>query len=905
MKHTTYRILLAAAFPVVALAQIATSPAASTSAQQPLQLAAVTVTGSNLPAGSAVGAQNVRLLGSSEIDQSGLFNLDTLVKKFPEIASGSFNGNQSNTSSPGTAGVSLRGLGVQSTLVLINGRRVTPAPFAQGGSAASLGTQSFVDINMIPEDAVARVEVLKDGASAIYGADAVGGVVNFILKDNVQGSSFDAMYGQFVGAAGLKSPTEKFSAYSGVTDGKLRVFVLGDYYHQGAINYEQLPMKLGLNLTGNNPGTFILPVGATNPLTGLVIASNTPTAGKTLTVSNAGSGYPPTFTNTLSSANTFDSNRALNPQPQATRMGALATLSYEIAPSLTAFAEFNYQHNDSYETLSPSPFSTLNTIVLPATAIYNPLGVGITSSAAAGSNLVYRFTEEGNRLTKTTNTFARAVGGLKGSLWSDWTWELSALYNQETSHNDLSNGWISQAAVNAALASTNAATALNLFTNASTHNSASVLASLKSNGVRNALTDITDATAKATGTLYALPAGNIEAALGIDSYHAYFRDHRTQDQLLNQSTPVPLASGSRSTQAGYLEVAVPLTSPSMKLPGLYSLDLDLAGRAEHYGDKGFHNASVPKVGLRYQPFDDELTLRASWGKGYRAPSLYELYEPQTTSVVFNIVDPARFPTTANAAVDGTSAQRTVITGGNPNLTPEKSKNYDLGTSFEPHGIPGLSLSVDYYHLQVTNRIGSPASPAVMLANPSVFGQYIVRAAPTASDTAAGLPGVLQSVYQVLGNYGTAITDGIDVAAEYRLKTKGAGTFTLRTDFSNTFTLRTQSTSTQAFAETAGAYEVPKFRGNASLAWDYNKFGSVFTTDYIGPFVDTTLTREVQHQIVLGFQESYKVTKTTRLAVGVDNLANKTPPQTGSSTGYAESTSFFLPRFVYVSVATKF
>jgi outer membrane receptor protein involved in Fe transport len=907
MKITTSLLLLAAALPVAAFAQTTTDSSAAATAvpAAPVTMAALTVTGSNLRNGPAEGAENVRSLGATEIDESGIFNLDTLVKKFPEINSGSFNGNQSNTSSPGTAGISLRGLGVQSTLVLINGRRVTAAPFAQGGSAASLGTQSFVDINMIPEGAVARVEVLKDGASAIYGADAIGGVVNFILKDNVQGSTFDAMYGNFAGASGLHSGTEKFDVYSGATEGKLSVFALADYYHQGAINYEQLPMKLGLNLTGNNPGTFILPVGAINPLTGTAVTAATTTAGKSLTPSNTTTGYPPTFTNTVSASNTFDSNRALDPQPQATRMGALVTLDYALAPSLTAFDELNYQHNDSYETLSPSPISTLNTVVLPANAVYNPLGVALTTSPTAGGNIVYRFVEEGNRLTKTTSTFTREVAGLKGTFGPDWTWELSGLYNQETSHNDLSNGFVSQAAVNAALASPSAATALNLFTNANTHNSAAVLAGLLSHGVRDGLTDITSGTAKATGTVFTLPAGNIDLALGVDDTHEYFRDHRTQDQLLNQSTPVPLATGGRTTEAGYAEVGVPLTSPTLKIPLLYSLTLDVAGRAEHFSDRGFHNASVPKLGLRYQPFDDEITFRGSWGKGYRAPSLDELYQPQTTSVVFNIVDPARFPTTQNSAVDGTTAQRTVITGGNPALTPEKSKNYDLGTTFEPHGIKGLSLSADYFHIEVTNRIGSPASPAVMLANPGIFGQYLVRAPRTASDIAAGLPGQLLSVYQVLGNYGTAITEGFDFSGEYRLATQAAGTFTLRADFSNTFSLRTQSTSSQAFAETAGAYEVPKFRGNTSLAWDYAKFGAAFTADYIGDFVDTTLTREVQHQVVLGLQLSYRLPANTKVTLGVDNLANKTPPTTGSSTGYAESTSFFLPRFAYVAVTKKF
>ena len=829
--------------PAMAAAQTTgvTNATPASSADQTVKLDTVTVTGSNLPLGATPGAQNVRLMGTTEIDEFGLTNVDSLMHKFPEVGSGSFNGDQVNTSSPGAAGVSLRGLGVQSTLVLINGRRVATAPFGQGGSAASLGTQSFVDMNMIPIDAVARVEVLKDGASAIYGADAVGGVVNFILKDDVQGSTVRAYYGNFEDNGNLNAATDDFSVYTGAKEGKLHVFALGTYFHQNAVNYEVLPQHSVLASAGQNPATFILPIGATNPVTGLLVTSATAAAAKTVTVANGTSSYPPAFNSTVSANNTYNANFALDPQPEATRAGVLTTASYDLTPAITLFAEFNYQHNDNYEYLSPDAISALNTVTLPANALYNPFGVAITTSPTAGSNLIYRFTEAGNRLTKTTNNFYRGVGGLKGSLWSDWNWEVSGLYNTELSHNDLSSGWISQNLVNAALATQNASQALNLFTNSTTHNSPSVIESVESHGVRDAYTELYSGTAKANGSIAKLWAGDLDVAVGVEGDHDHFRDHRTQDQLLNQSTPVPEAIGSRTVEAGFVELGVPLVAPSENIPGVYNLSLDLAGRAEHYSDHGFSNASVPKIGLRYQPFDDEVTFRASWGRGYRAPSLLELYEPQSTTVSFNIVDPLRYPVTQNATVDGASAQRTVITGGNPNLSPEKSKNYNLGTSFEPHLIPGLSFSVDYYHIEVDNRIGAPASSTVMLSNPAIYGQYIVRAPQTASDIASGIPGQLLSIYQVLGNYGTAITDGVDLAVEYKLKTAVAGTFTTRLVGSNVYTLRTQGASGQAFAETAGTYEVPKFRGSASEVWDFQKFEAVYNLDYIGPYADTTLT----------------------------------------------------------------
>ena len=161
------RLLLAAAvLPAAALAQ---NPPAAASA--PTQLDAFTVTGTNLRIGESAGAGNLRVLTPAEIEASGQVNLPALLRKIPEIGAQGFAENRVNTSSPGSAAISLRGLGVNSTLVLINGRRVTLAPFGQGGSAAGLGTEQFVDVNMIPVAAIARIEVLKDGASAVYGAE--------------------------------------------------------------------------------------------------------------------------------------------------------------------------------------------------------------------------------------------------------------------------------------------------------------------------------------------------------------------------------------------------------------------------------------------------------------------------------------------------------------------------------------------------------------------------------------------------------------------------------------------------------------------------------------------------------------------------------------------------------------
>lgn len=890
---------LAVTAPLIAQTAPATSAEGAT-----VKLEAFTVTGSNLRAGQSTGGANLRVATSVEVEQSGATSVASFLKKIPEMGAEGFGENRVNTSSPGTAAVSLRGLGANATLVLLNGRRVAPAPFAQGGSAAALGTIQFVDINMIPVDAIARVEVLKDGASAIYGADAVAGVVNLVLKDNLSGTAVRGSYGDFPG--GIAASTTKFSAYTGATAGSLKVFALVNAMRQGNIRYGELAPKLVALSNGNNPGTFVVPVGAINPITGGVIPAGTAAAARTFTVDpTAPSGF--NTTPATATQNRYNINAELTPQPRVTRAGALATASYEFTREFEAYVEFNYQRNTNLEYLSASPITNLNTVTLPANAVFNPFGAAVVNSPAAGATLIYRFTEAGSRATETTNDFYRFVGGLKGAFGDSWAWDASALYNLAESRNELVAGWLSQAAVNAALADPNRSTALNLFTNGTTvRNNPATIAGLRSNGTRDARTEITSANVKATGTVYELAAGAINVATGVEWRDERFRDKRSQDQLLNQSTPVGQSKGSRRVQAAYAEARVPLTTAAQKIPALHLLELNVAGRYESYSDAGFSSAAVPKVGVRWQPLNEQVTFRASMGEGYRAPSLAELYQPQTTSIVFNLADPLRAGRPGSNANDTNTGQRQLVSGGNPILKPETSTSYNYGVYVEPKFVPGLSLSADYFRIEMEDRIGPPASAAIILANPSLFPGFVDRATPTASDVANNLPGELIRIRTVLGNFGTASTEGLDLAVEYRLATSRFGRFTARAAASKVFETVIRSRPDLPAVDVVGTYEVPDVRGSGSLAWSRGKLGASVTVDYIGDFTDTApSTRQVTKQTITGAQLSYAFPWDTKVTLGVNNLFDKAPPLTAGSTGYAERTSYFLPRFVYLEVTKKF
>ena len=870
----------------------------------PTQMEALTVTGSNLRIGESAGAANLRVLTPAEIEASGQTNLASLLRKIPEIGAQGFAENRVNTSSPGSAAVSMRGLGVNSTLVLINGRRVTLAPLGQGGSAAGLGTEQFVDLNMIPVAAIARIEVLKDGASAVYGADAVAGVVNIILKKDILEGSLSVSYGDYTG--GINAPIVRGSFYTGAKENKTSLSIVGDWYRRSEFKFGELPqpVKRQLLLASNTPGSFVVPVGATDPITGLVIPAGAAAAARTFTSDRAAAGPNATFTRQLQTQNTFDANAAIRPQSEADRKGLVVTMRHEISSDLAGFLEFGWQKNKNVEGLSPAPISTLNTITLPANNPFNPFGIALTSNAT--QTMFFRFLELGERLTTTRNKMERLVGGLEGKLSKGWTWDASTTWNKETSHLDLKN-FPSQDKVNAALADTNRATALNLFANGTTiRNNPATLAGLDSGVTRDAKTELLAFDARTTGSAYTLPAGNIAVAIGGQWREEKFNDARTQVQLLNQGAPVAPAGGKRRVSAAYLEASAPLTSAAQKIPALHALELNAAARVESFSDDGVGHTTVPRVGLRWQPVAKEITFRASWGRGFRAPALAELYLPQTTNVVFNIVDPARAGKPGSNANDTITGQRLIRSGGNPLLAPEKSESTNFGAQFSPSAIKGLSLSVDFYTVEVKNRIGAAATPAIILANPALFGDAIVRAAPTASDTANGLPGELREIRTVLGNFGSTKATGVDLAAEYRFAPGKLGRFTTRAAAAliKSQTLRTRPDLPQV--ETVGLYEIPRWRGDASVHWTREKMSAAVNVNYVGGFQDTTPSPLfIKQQVTTDVQFGHALPGGLRATIGVNNVFDRNPPATTFSTGYAERVNNFLPRFAYLELTKKF
>ena len=696
-----------------------TAPAENrdTSGKTPLALEEVLVTGSHLRSGNTTTV--VASFDRNDINRLGASNVGDVLSYLPQQ---SFQLSES-TSFAGSRAVQLRGLGLGTTLVLINGRRTV--------TSALEGARNFFDLNSIPLAAVERVEVLSESASAVYGADAVGGVVNILLKRDIERPTVDVYYGHARGggderrvslAGGYESERVHASA---VVDGFWRQELTGaqrpwladrDYRRFGSTD-ARLPLGRpgnvyslsGANLPGLPSDHAAIPVG-----TGIGLTPADFVAGAGQENRDSFSEYAPVL-------------------PESERYSALGTLDFEIADSLSAFVEALYINRDD-TTINTPPYLFFG--VVPAANPFNPFGADVQVN--------YFFTELDPRIdTSKAETF-RTVGGLRGSL-GVWDWEASVLRTDETASNR-TDRQLDAAAAAVALAQTDPVLALNVFGSAAAGSSAVLSSILLEPPVDRYESKALQGVAFIRGSLYTLASGDIEAVLGGE-----VREETLVFDAPNSQIDI---APNRHASAAYAELRIPFFGGEHRAPGLDALELTVAGRYDHYND--FGSTFNPQYGIRWRPVP-QLMIRAAHGKSYRAPSLFELYyAPVATSAV--ILDSTR----NNEPVSVTFSD-----GGNPALRPEKADSSTVGFVLTPHESRALRFAVSYWDVHQDSRV-QRFDYQTLLNNEALFSDRIVREPRTPADIAAGLPGRLVSINSTSVNYGSLDTSGIDTQLSMKL-----------------------------------------------------------------------------------------------------------------------------------------
>ena len=599
-----------------------------------LELEKFEVTGSHIKRTDIEGMSPVVVMDQAYIERSGVSTLSQLFRNTIYNATGMVDDQFTQGFAPASAGIDLRGLGVNRTLVLVNGRRSPMFPFGQDGSA------SFVDINLIPLGAVERVEILKDGASAIYGADAIAGVVNIILRDDYDGAGISVQYGQTDEGDGEENRLNLIGGFTG--DSGNFTFIL-DYLDRDAVWAKDRDLTASANgpiddrSRAGNPGTIIRAAGFPQP----------------------DPRCPPNQLDGPFCKYDFAPDVTLIPEVE--KLGLVTSGDYEITNSLSLFANATYTNRKSERDLAPT--SGLFTV-----SSNNPNNI----FPGEDVDVIYRLLELGPRTDEFETDSYNLLAGLKGT-FGNWEWELGAGTGKiDTSITGVS-GYTTQSAVQGAIDSGN----LNPFGSSPNFNPADITHITKRDGESTLhLVDL-----KITGDVVEMKHGALSTAVGVE-----YRDEDFSEEFdpVTESGAVLTiggvsAEGDRQVAAAYTEFSIPVLS---------NLELQLAGRYDDYSD--FGGTFNPKLGVRWQPRDN-LLLRLNAGTGFKAPSLHELYSEEIFSFE-SVFDP----------ITGGIIQVPTLASGNPDLDAEESENYSLGLVWNlTHA---WDLSVDYWRIDNENAV---------------------------------------------------------------------------------------------------------------------------------------------------------------------------------------------------------
>ncbi len=879
MKHPLFPLLPLAVVTGQLLAQNQTDEAPAGMAQ----LEPVIVTGSTLRRDEAESSPAVVVLDRRAIERSGARTVNGVLGRLPQNTLG-LNENVSNglSFSPGAAGASLRGLGVTSTLVLLNGRRVAPFAFAAGG------TDTFVDLNSIPLSAVERIEVLKEGASAIYGSEAIAGVINIILRSDYTGFETETYYGN---TTRRDAGEFRQSFISGLDSGPLHLFLTGNYYHRNPL--AAVDRSFSASADQRRRGGFDFRSEFANPGTILV--------GDDEFAVPRGSDGRPTQSDFLPGRlgeekpyrNRDETNDAIELIAETERWGGLLTFRYEITPHLEVFGEASYQAVKSKTRVNPSPVdSEADEVVVPASNPFNPFGEEV--------GFLWRSVETGpRRNTVELDAYRYLVGLRVHDLPRHWTSEAAFLYSESNAVDHATHGFLSTAKIQAALDDPDPATALNVFGDGQDINDRETLRGLVIRPRTDGLAYLYSVDVKASGELFDLPAGPVRLGLGAEYREEFHRQRFSVAPGAVASYGSADSEGGRDVRSLFFEARFPLAGPGFELPLVRALDFTIAERFDHYSD--FGQSTKPKLGLEWKPCEG-LLLRGAYSEGFRAPSLPQLF----SGVISGF-------TTVKDPLTGLNQQVAVRGGSNPDLQPELSYSYFLGGTIAPPFAPGLSVTLDFFHLEQRNLIGLPTAQEVVDGGPGRVER--------------GENGRILRVHAPYANFGNAVIEGWDLELDYRIETR-FGAFRLASSMAYISTFRQALVPGEPLEDRRDRFGFPEFKMVNSLFFSRGGFEAGITVNYVDSYGDDETNKSGQERDVGSWttvdlqlsyawpaasldnpgrraQSRWRWLDDAKLTVGCLNAGDSEPPFLNVPEGYDPQTADAAGRFLYASFRKKF
>jgi iron complex outermembrane receptor protein len=844
---------------------------------QEIVVTGTSIRGAEQPVGSSllsVNRESIAVVGARTTTE--------ILATIPQM--GFFNGlpRPAATNTSLSTPVDLRGLGTTATLVLIDGQRLV------GDSPLTL----YANPSSVPPAAIERIEIVPDGASAIYGSDAVGGVINIITRKNLNGAETTARYGS---GRGPYDALDFSQALGRVWDSGSAMLVAAysknDNLRQGDLDF----FTNDLRAFG---GTDLRPFNCPNP---------------NIRIGNATSGTvyaAPNYTTTYPAAAIGDAARC-----DPASLGDL----YSAQESFSVVGNVHQEFSDTLRGYADVKFSRLE-----ATTIYPPTSATITinssnpffrappGTTATSETLLYNVQSlQGAPEFTAVGKSGNAIAGLDYDIGK---WQLSGSVNYGWSDSNIpgssSTTGYNLAALTAAAAGTTTATALDPFGNGTNPAVAAAIADWV--GVITAEQELFDYQAKADGPIFDLPGGAVRAAFGIDYLKMNY--DATQANGPSGTAPQGVSSGTRSVKSVFGEVLIPIFGGDLTLPALQSLSLSAAVRADDYSD--FGSTTNPKFGLSWVPIGG-LTVRGNFGTSFHAPDMGSVYAVDTRAVwqPNQAVQPPGNPT-GNAIL---------LAGGRTNLEPETADTYSVGLDWKPASIPGLALSTTYYDIDFEDQIVVPPAGPALFTNAAYADLWDVSPSPAQiADAIAGLrldgfPAGFDPTSVVLlydrrrTNLSATHTNGIDLDFNYHWES-GLAAWAATLAGNRVLTIEKQGSATAAFVEDRA---VPQWRVRAGLSVTRGPWSAGANVNYLDSFEFTyasgaggTAVQDVDAFTTVDLHSSYRVPieagffSGVTFSLNVNNLLNEDPPLQISAGGYT-SLANPLGRMVWVGMQKNF
>ena len=887
-----------------------------------LKLEKFEVTGSYIPVAGTATAIPVTTLSADTIADTGVTTnvLEVLRKAAPQFAgNGNLGNSNANISSGSTGGGSALAFRNTQTLVLLNGRRSAYAPIASSG-----GIQ-FVDVNLIPLAAIDKIELLQDGASAIYGTDAVAGVVNIILKSDFKGMEVGMNYG-FSDNDG-KYAVRKGWVVGGAGNDKTQVTFSAEWTRSDPLFQYEREFSAEAYGTATFAGVVNTAAGAFYVLKpGL----NAPPLNQDLTMAQlvANGTYIPVNASNLISGLGTEKQYAFNLAQYVTlllgneKQSAMINFDHKASDKLSVFGDMLYSKTNTYSQLNAQPTAA----GIAASNPFNPSNEALT--------VRNRFlTKPRQYFYDTTNI--RGTLGARGSLSEDWTWEVGALKNT-VEQNYRNEGLIDTASRINAVSSNQ----INYF--AREQAAGAIDASgMFGTALGQAVSELSTYDARVAGKIMDLPAGELGFAAGVESRTEKLTqtaDRNSQGATFawDSATTLDPFSADRDVSAVFANVRVPLLGDNSGKGML--LETEVAVRAEKYSDT--EDPTVPKYMVRFLPFDNQFALRATYSESFAAPTLFQLFGPGG----IGFTSPLSLQRNGGGAL--ITGQANVRSGANANLRPATSDNYTFGFVWSPKSIKGFSMSMDYFSVEQKDLISTIGSSTILQdvelrGATSPYASFVrLGAAPSlglagftggSAITAAGQIGnrAIDTVYvtDTLVNIAEQKLAGVDLKLDYTWSSDNLGRFdaSLAGIWWNYY----KATTLPGTAEFDTVGQATNFNGTipdwqtyASVRWQRNNWFASMGWSYI-PSVndvnwydntDSTADESVEafHSVDIAvaynFGSEWKLLNGLQLKVGATNVFNESPPAakgTFTESNADIATYGAVGRFIFVEAKYRF